>query len=109
MAFASNNGDATCLVICVNPCSPVAFRKTPFRRALIRWYRKNGRTLPWRDTRDPYAILVSEFMLQQTQVATVLSYYNKWLHRFSDFAALARAPQSSVLHAWQGLGYYARA
>ena len=109
MGFASNNGDATCLVIYVNPCSSVAFRKTPFRRALIRWYRKNGRNLPWRDTRDPYAILVSEFMLQQTQVATVLSYYYEWLHRFPDFAALARAPESSVLHAWQGLGYYARA
>ena len=109
MGFASNNGDATCLVIYVNPCSSVAFRKTPFRRALIRWYRKNGRNLPWRDTRNPYAILVSEFMLQQTQVATVIPYYNEWLRRFPDFAVLARASESSVLHAWQGLGYYARA
>jgi len=99
----------TSSIICVNPFSSVAFRKTPFRRALIRWYRKSGRSLPWRDTRDPYAILVSEVMLQQTQVATVLSYYYEWLHRFPDFAALARAPESSVLHAWQGLGYYARA
>ena len=80
-----------------------------FRAALLRWYRRRGRDLPWRRTRDPYAILVSEFMLQQTQVATVLSYYNEWLRRWSDFSALARASESSVLHAWQGLGYYARA
>jgi len=80
-----------------------------FRRSLSRWYRRDGRDLPWRRTRDPYAILVSELMLQQTQVATVLPYYNKWLRRFPDFSALALAAESSVLHAWQGLGYYARA
>src|SRR6266705_2440726 len=80
-----------------------------FRRSLLRWFRHHGRDLPWRKTRDPYAILVSEFMLQQTQVATVLPYYNKWLRRFPDFSALALAPESSVLHGWQGLGYYARA
>jgi A/G-specific adenine glycosylase len=81
----------------------------PFRRALLAWYRKNGRDLPWRHTRDPYAILVSELMLQQTQVATVIPYYRRWLERFPDFASLARATDSDVLHAWQGLGYYARA
>lgn len=80
-----------------------------FRRRLLAWYRQNGRALPWRETRDPYAILVSEFMLQQTQVATVIPYYIRWLLRFPDFAALARADESAVLHAWQGLGYYARA
>lgn len=80
-----------------------------FRRSLLRWYRRHGRDLPWRHTRDPYAILVSEVMLQQTQVATVIPYYNEWLRRFPDFAALARASQSNVLHAWQGLGYYSRA
>jgi len=80
-----------------------------FHRRLLRWYRRNGRDLPWRRTRDPYAILVSEFMLQQTQVATVLPYYNEWLRRFPDFSSLALAPESSVLHGWQGLGYYARA
>ena len=80
-----------------------------FRRALLGWFRRHGRDLPWRHTRDPYAILVSEFMLQQTQVATVIPYYNKWLHRFPDFAALAQASENDVLHAWQGLGYYARA
>jgi A/G-specific adenine glycosylase len=80
-----------------------------FRRALLRWYRRNARDLPWRPTRDPYAILVSEFMLQQTQVATVLPYYNEWLRRFPNFAALAHASDNDILHAWQGLGYYARA
>lgn len=80
-----------------------------FRRSLLRWFRHNGRDLPWRKTRDPYAILVSELMLQQTQVATVIPYYTKWLRRFPDFASLARASQNDVLHAWQGLGYYNRA
>jgi A/G-specific adenine glycosylase len=80
-----------------------------FRRSLLAWYRRHARDLPWRRTRDPYAILVSEFMLQQTQVATVIPYYNEWLRRFPDFAALAAASEHDVLHAWQGLGYYARA
>ncbi|MFL6538385.1 MAG: A/G-specific adenine glycosylase [Chthoniobacterales bacterium] len=81
----------------------------PFRRALLAWYGKHGRDLPWRRTRDPYAILVAEFMLQQTQVATVLPYYERWMRRFPTFAALAAASESEVLHAWQGLGYYNRA
>ena len=80
-----------------------------FRRSLVRWYRRHGRDLPWRRTRDPYAILVSEFMLQQTQVATVIPYYNKWLRTFPDFGSLARASENEVLRVWQGLGYYARA
>ena len=80
-----------------------------FRRALRSWYRKNRRDLPWRCITDPYAILVSEFMLQQTQVATVIPYYNEWLRRFPSFRALAAASEADVLHAWQGLGYYARA
>ena len=80
-----------------------------FRRSLVRWYRRHGRDLPWRRTNDPYAILVSEFMLQQTQVATVIPYYYEWLRKFPDFASLARASENEVLHAWQGLGYYARA
>jgi A/G-specific adenine glycosylase len=87
----------------------VAFPKGRFRRALINWYCLHGRHLPWRRTRDPYAIVVSEFMLQQTQVATVIPYYNEWLGRFPNFASLARACENDVLHAWQGLGYYARA
>lgn len=80
-----------------------------FRRTLLKWYRAHGRDLPWRRTRDPYAVLVSEFMLQQTQVATVIPYYNEWLRRFPNFQSLARASESDVLHAWQGLGYYSRA
>jgi A/G-specific adenine glycosylase len=80
-----------------------------FHRALLSWYRQNGRDLPWRNTRNPYRILVSEFMLQQTQVASVLPYFEKWLRHFPSFAALASAKQNDALHAWQGLGYYARA
>jgi A/G-specific adenine glycosylase len=80
-----------------------------FRRSLLNWYRQNARDLPWRRTTDPYAILVSEFMLQQTQVATVIPYYNEWLRRFLDFATLSAASENDVLHAWQGLGYYSRA
>ncbi|PYJ46199.1 MAG: A/G-specific adenine glycosylase [Verrucomicrobia bacterium] len=87
----------------------MAFPKTRFRRALIHWYRLHGRDLSWRRTRDPYAILVSEFMLQQTQVATVIPYYSEWLRRFPDFAVLARTSENDVLRAWQGLGYYTRA
>jgi A/G-specific adenine glycosylase len=78
-------------------------------RSLLQWFRRHGRDLPWRSTRDPYAILVSELMLQQTQVSTVIAYYNEWLRRFPDFVSLARAPENDVLRAWQGLGYYSRA
>jgi A/G-specific adenine glycosylase len=87
----------------------VAFQSAKFRRRLLSWYDRHGRDLPWRRTRDAYAILVSEFMLQQTQVTTVMPYYHEWLRRFPDFASLARASENEVLHAWQGLGYYARA
>jgi A/G-specific adenine glycosylase len=80
-----------------------------FRRSLLHWYRRHGRDLPWRGTGDPYAILISEFMLQQTQVATVAPYYHEWLRTFPDLASLARASENQVLRAWQGLGYYARA
>jgi len=80
-----------------------------FRRSLLSWYRRNRRDLPWRRTTDPYAIFVSEFMLQQTQVGTVIPYYQEWLRRFPNVAALAAASESDVLHAWQGLGYYSRA
>jgi A/G-specific adenine glycosylase len=91
--------------------SNVTARKTAraFRRSLLRWFRRHGRDLPWRQTCDPYAVLASEFMLQQTQVATVIPYYNAWFRRFPDFASLARACENDVLRAWQGLGYYARA
>jgi A/G-specific DNA glycosylase len=79
-----------------------------FRKALAVWFKTHGRDLPWRRTQDPYAILVSEFMLQQTPVATVTRYYNEWLRRFPSLAALARAGEREVLQAWEGLGYYAR-
>ena len=79
------------------------------RRALAAWFRREARDLPWRRTRDPYAILVSEIMLQQTQVATVIPFYTRWLARFPDFATLAAAEESGVLSLWQGLGYYSRA
>lgn len=76
----------------------------------MRWYRANGRHhLPWRLTRDPYAVLVSEVMLQQTQVDRVLPYYHAWLERWPDFAALASAPAAEVIRAWRGLGYNRRA
>lgn len=81
-----------------------------FKKMIWAHYRRAGRTaLPWRHTRDPYAILVSEMMLQQTQVARVEGYYRKWLRRFPSFRALARARTADVLAAWQGLGYNRRA
>jgi A/G-specific adenine glycosylase len=78
-------------------------------RALLAWYAEHRRDLPWRKSLDPYAVWVSEMMLQQTQVATVIPYFERWMARFPDVAALARADESEVLHAWQGLGYYSRA
>lgn len=75
---------------------------------LLRWYDREGRDLPWRKTRDPYRILVSEIMLQQTQVSRVLDYYPLWLKRFPNWRALARASNGEVIHAWAGLGYNRR-
>lgn len=82
-----------------------------FRSVLTDWFLDNARDLPWRTAppRDPYSVLVSELMLQQTQVATVVDYYRRWMERFPDIMTLAAAPESDVLHAWQGLGYYSRA
>ena len=80
-----------------------------FREQLLAWYRSHHRPLPWRTTRDPYRIWVSEVMLQQTQVRTVLEYYPRFLARFPTLAALAAAPLDAVLKAWEGLGYYGRA
>jgi A/G-specific adenine glycosylase len=79
------------------------------RRRLLSWYRANARDLPWRRTRDPYAIWVSEVMLQQTQVATVIPYYERFLQRFPTLSALAAADEAAVLETWAGLGYYSRA
>jgi A/G-specific adenine glycosylase len=82
---------------------------TAFRRRLLAWYRTAARDLPWRRTRDPYAIVVSEFMLQQTQVARVLDYWPRFLRRYPTIERLARARTSAVREAWDGLGYYRRA
>src|ERR1700751_625826 len=87
----------------------VELQSTRFRATLIAWDRLAGRILPWRTTADPYRILVSEMMLQQTQVVTVLRYYDRWFELFPTLQSLARADESDVLHAWQGLGYYSRA
>ena len=80
-----------------------------YRKALIGWYETNRRDLPWRKTTDPYHIWVSEVMLQQTQVDTVVPYYKKFLSQFKDIETLAAADSQAVLKAWEGLGYYARA
>jgi A/G-specific adenine glycosylase len=83
--------------------------KPAFQRALLRWYETHQRNLPWRRNADPYRILVSEFMLQQTRVETVIPYYQRFLALFPTLKDLARAPLQRVLKAWAGLGYYARA
>ncbi len=83
--------------------------KTEFQSALLGWYRAHARALPWRDSPSPYKTVVSEFMLQQTQVKTVLPYFARWLAEFPDFTSLAAAPESRVLKLWEGLGYYSRA
>src|SRR5690348_7515935 len=79
------------------------------RRRILYWYGKHRRDLPWRRTRDPYAIWISEIMLQQTRVAAVIPYYERFLERFPDAASLARAPEPRALAACSGLGYYSRA
>ena len=80
-----------------------------FTRKLLAWYARAARDLPWRRTRDPYHIVVSEFMLQQTQVSRVSEYYPRFLERFPTVYDLARAKPKAVREAWDGLGYYARA
>jgi A/G-specific adenine glycosylase len=90
--------------------APAAWNALPFAERVIRWQRVHGRHgLPWQRTRDPYRVWLSEIMLQQTQVGTVLGYYARFLERFPTVADLARAPSEDVLALWSGLGYYARA
>jgi A/G-specific adenine glycosylase len=84
-------------------------RRAAFREALLSWYRANRRRLPWRESPSPYRTVVSEFMLQQTQVATVLPYFERWMAALPDFGALAAAGEPAVLRLWEGLGYYSRA
>ncbi|MFC4102375.1 A/G-specific adenine glycosylase [Paenibacillus xanthanilyticus] len=83
--------------------------KAYFSRELLDWYRANKRVLPWRMNRDPYRIWVSEVMLQQTRVDTVIPYYERFLAKFPTITALAEAPEEEVLKLWEGLGYYSRA
>ncbi|MBE9031574.1 A/G-specific adenine glycosylase [filamentous cyanobacterium LEGE 11480] len=98
----------------VNPLASANLASSSFlyaelSQALLNWYDASGRDLPWRRTQDAYAIWISEIMLQQTQVKTVLPYYDRWLQQFPDVQTLAATAQQTVLKAWEGLGYYARA
>ncbi|MBI4239036.1 MAG: A/G-specific adenine glycosylase [Deltaproteobacteria bacterium] len=91
-------------------CAPIADAlKRRFRTRLLRWFAQHGRALPWRETRDPYKILVSEVMLQQTQVDRVREFYPRFLKKYPSVESLARARPLAVREAWDGLGYYARA
>lgn len=92
-----------------NPSSQLPARRAGFHAALHGWYRVHQRRLPWREAPSLYRTVVSELMLQQTQVATVLPYFDRWLRELPDFAALAAAPEAKVLKLWEGLGYYSRA
>ncbi|HZZ18780.1 MAG TPA: A/G-specific adenine glycosylase [Opitutaceae bacterium] len=89
--------------------SQLASKGAGFRKALIGWYQASRRRLPWRERPSAYSTVVSEFMLQQTQVSTVLPYFARWMETLPDFKALAGAPESQVLKLWEGLGYYSRA
>ncbi|MGO2517432.1 MAG: A/G-specific adenine glycosylase, partial [Leuconostoc falkenbergense] len=81
-----------------------------FRETLLHWYDDEGRkTLPWRQNHDPYRVMVSEIMLQQTQVATVIPYFERFMQQLPTVSALAQAPEEVVLKLWEGLGYYSRA
>src|ERR1700688_3775737 len=80
-----------------------------FRKNLLGWFAESQRDLPWRRTRDPYAIWISEIMLQQTRVAAAIPHYHRFLAQFPDAASLACASEAEVLTAWSGLGYYSRA
>jgi A/G-specific adenine glycosylase len=90
------------------PPVPGAAPRRLFRRRLFEWYRRNGRDLPWRLTRDPYSILVSEVMLQQTQVDRVVPKYHEWLEKYPTLEALASAPEADVSATWRPLGYNVR-
>jgi A/G-specific adenine glycosylase len=90
------------------PSLPAPASRQRFRRALLTWYRDHGRKLPWRETSDPYHILVSEMMLQQTQVDRVLPKYHEWLEKYPSLGALAAAPDDEVSQTWRPLGYNIR-
>src|ERR1051326_8220630 len=88
---------------------PKSFHLQPMIGALLQWYVSSARDLPWRRTTDPYAIWISEIMLQQTQVQTVIAYWERWMRELPDLQALARAPLDRILKLREGLGYYTRA
>jgi A/G-specific adenine glycosylase len=88
---------------------PAADSSSDLAAQLLDWYRQNRRSLPWRATNDPYAVLVSEIMLQQTRVETVIPYYRRWMEQFPTLQHLAQADEQQVLKVWEGLGYYSRA
>ncbi len=90
-------------------CGLMSNVQIAIKSRLLPWFAKNARDLPWRKNRTPYRVWVSEIMLQQTRVDTVIDYYRRWMKAFPSWRALARAPQSDVLKAWEGLGYYTRA
>ena len=90
------------------PPLPTSTERRAFRRRLLTWYRRNGRDLPWRSTRDPYHILVSEVMLQQTQVDRVQPKYDEWITRYPTLEALAAAREKDVVRTWYPLGYNIR-
>jgi A/G-specific adenine glycosylase len=87
----------------------MSLTRSRFTSRLLDWYRQNGRTLPWRGHPDPYAVWVSEIMLQQTRVEAVISYFRRWMERFPTIEDLAHASEQDVLNLWEGLGYYSRA
>jgi A/G-specific adenine glycosylase len=84
-------------------------KKHAFAKRLLDWYGEKKRELPWRKTKDPYAIWISEVMLQQTRVDSAIDYYERFLHHFPDVSSLAEAPEEDILALWKGLGYYSRA
>jgi A/G-specific adenine glycosylase len=90
------------------PFNSAALERRRVARSLISWFSKNARDLPWRRTHDPYAIWISEIMLQQTQVKTVVPYFERWMRQLPTLAAFARARPQKVLKLWEGLGYYSR-
>ena len=93
----------------VNVQSIIRNQKSAIRNPLLVWFRANARDLPWRHDRSPYRVWLSEMMLQQTQVETVIPYFDRFLDRFPTIDDLAAAPMGDVLKLWEGLGYYARA
>lgn len=102
--------DPDALAILTHPVSRTLIAsRARFQHDLLAWYRRHRRPLPWREGASPYRTVVSEFMLQQTQVKTVLPYFARWIEALPDFAALAEADEARVLKLWEGLGYYSRA